>query len=109
MLLWQVFHQLFVTLEYFGLLGWLNLLSVCLIALDTMMGCSVLMLSCLPGRKVVYAVGCTLLFPWFSMDHRDPKLFNWNVRGLNSAARWEAVKLMIQQVWPKVVCLQRQN
>jgi hypothetical protein len=32
------------------------------------------------------------------MDHRDPKLLNWNVRGLSSAARREAVKLVIQQV-----------
>lgn len=39
------------------------------------------------------------------MDN-DTKLLNWNVRGLNCAARREAVKLVIQQAAPKVVCLQ---
>jgi exonuclease III len=36
----------------------------------------------------------------------DIKLINWNVRGLNCAARREAVKILIQQAGPNIVCLQ---
>jgi exonuclease III len=40
------------------------------------------------------------------MADNNLKLLNWNVRGLNCAARREAVKIMIQQAQPNVVCLQ---
>jgi exonuclease III len=40
------------------------------------------------------------------MNNNDLKFLNWNVRGLNCAARREAVKLLIQQAQPHIVCLQ---
>lgn len=40
------------------------------------------------------------------MDENNLKIFNWNVRGLNSGARREAVRLMLQQAKPQVICLQ---
>ena len=40
------------------------------------------------------------------MNNNELKFLNWNVRGLNSAARREAVKLLIQQARPHIVCLQ---
>lgn len=40
------------------------------------------------------------------MNNNDLKFFNWNVRGLNCAARREAVKLLIQQAHRHIVCLQ---
>ena len=41
------------------------------------------------------------------MDENDLKIFNWNVLvGLNSGARRETVKLMIQQAKPLSICLQ---
>lgn len=36
----------------------------------------------------------------------DIKLLNWNVCGLNCAARREAVKIMIQEAGPQIICLQ---
>jgi exonuclease III len=36
----------------------------------------------------------------------DTKLLNWNVRGLNCAARQEAVKILIQQAGPSIICFQ---
>lgn len=40
------------------------------------------------------------------MDDNDVKIFNWNVRGLNCAARREAVRLLLQQARPQIICLQ---
>lgn len=40
------------------------------------------------------------------MNNHNLKILNWNVRGLNSAARREAVKIMLQISSPHVVCLQ---
>jgi len=40
------------------------------------------------------------------MNDNSLKIFNWNVRGLNSVVRREAVKLMIQQANPTIICLQ---
>ena len=40
------------------------------------------------------------------MVENDAKIMNWNVRGLNSAARREAVRLMVQKARPHIVCLQ---
>ena len=36
----------------------------------------------------------------------DIKLLNWNVRGLTCAARREAVKILIQQAGPSIICIQ---
>jgi exonuclease III len=33
-------------------------------------------------------------------------IISWNVRGLNSPARWEAIRDMVQAHMPKMVCLQ---
>lgn len=43
---------------------------------------------------------------FFIMIHNDPKILNWNVRGLNTVARREAVKIVCQQVRPFIICLQ---
>ena len=40
------------------------------------------------------------------MNNTDLKNFNWNVRGLNSAARRETFKLKIQQTRPHIIYLQ---
>lgn len=40
------------------------------------------------------------------MTENDSKILNWNVRGLNSAARREAVKLMVQKARPFIIFLQ---
>lgn len=40
------------------------------------------------------------------MDENNLRILNWNVRGLNSGARREVVKLMIQQTKPMIICLQ---
>jgi exonuclease III len=40
------------------------------------------------------------------MTENDSKILNWNVRGLNSAARREAVKLMVHKARPYIICLQ---
>jgi exonuclease III len=40
------------------------------------------------------------------MDENDVKTFSWNVHGLNCAARREAVRLLLQQVRPQIICLQ---
>lgn len=36
----------------------------------------------------------------------DIRLLNWNVRGLNCAARRETAKIMIQQAGPSIICIQ---
>ena len=41
------------------------------------------------------------------MNDSNLRILNWNVRGLNSAARREAVKIMIQQSNPTLICLQK--
>lgn len=40
------------------------------------------------------------------MNSNEMKSFNWNVRGLNCVAQIEAVRLMIQQAQPHIICLQ---
>ena len=40
------------------------------------------------------------------MNDNNLKLLNWNVRGLNSTARRETVRLLIQQAKPHIICLQ---
>lgn len=40
------------------------------------------------------------------MDENNVKIFSWNVRGLNCAARREAVRLLLQQSRPQIICLQ---
>lgn len=40
------------------------------------------------------------------MIDNDLKIICWNVRGLNSAARREAVRLFMQQARPVIICLQ---
>jgi exonuclease III len=36
-------------------------------------------------------------------------IFNWNIRGLNSPARREAIRDLIQSATPKLVCLQERK
>ena len=42
----------------------------------------------------------------YIMSENDAKILNWNVRGLNSVARREVVRLMCQQARPYIICLQ---
>lgn len=41
-----------------------------------------------------------------SMVDHDLKMICWNVRGLNSVARREAVRLFLQNSKPTIICLQ---
>lgn len=40
------------------------------------------------------------------MSQDNVYLFNWNVRGLNSKAKQDAVKVILQQYGASIVCLQ---
>jgi hypothetical protein len=42
----------------------------------------------------------------FRMSGQHFTVFNWNARGLNTPARREAVRGMVQAVRPMIVCLQ---
>jgi hypothetical protein len=67
-------------------------------------------------HKIVQDCQCSMSIPFFfsvqdvfanPVDMSEQlKIISWNVQGLNSPARREAVKAMVQSINPMLICLQ---
>jgi hypothetical protein len=58
------------------------------------------------GLSVSWNIYCVCLLPTRLSMVECFSIISWNVRGLNSPARWEAIRDMVQAHMPKMVCFQ---